>query len=138
MSQEDPKQFMVNGVDIEDQMFVAKRRIQQTLDKLAFYPQRRWAALVVMLSFFFLRMYIQQGYAVIAYLLGLFYLNNIMLFLAPAEDPEDMEFNTNDSEFCLPVRENDEYKGFQRKLQEMDLWTELMGATTVAAFLSLF
>ena len=83
-------------------------------------------------------MYIQQGYAVIAYLLGLFYLNNVMLFLAPAEDPEDMEFNTTDSEFCLPVRENDEYKGFQRKLQEMDLWTELMGATTVAAFLSLF
>ena len=37
-------------------------------------------------------MYFQQGYAVIAYLLGLFYLNNIMLFLSPAEDPEDLEY----------------------------------------------
>ena len=66
-----------------------------------------------MLSIFLFRMYIQQGYAVIAYLLGLFYLNNIMLFLAPAEDPEDQEFNNGgDSEFCIPQRETDEYKGF--------------------------
>jgi hypothetical protein len=34
-------------------------------------------------------MYIKQGYAVIAYLLGLYYVNLIMLYLAPAEDPED-------------------------------------------------
>ena len=46
-----------------------------------------------MLVFFLFRMYVQRGYAVIAYLLGLFYLNNIMLYLAPAEDPEELEFN---------------------------------------------
>jgi len=45
---------------------------------------------------------------VIAYLLGLFFLNNLMLYLAPAEDPEDLEYN----DFELPTRENDEYKGF--------------------------
>ena len=58
-------------------------------------------------------MYLQKGFAVLAYLLGLFYLNNIMLYLAPAEDPEEMEFNAQkDGEFILPTRENDEYKGF--------------------------
>ena len=46
----------------------------------------------------------------IAYLLGLFYLNNVMLFLAPAEDPEELEFKGGD--FVLPTRESDEYKGF--------------------------
>ena len=38
-----------------------------------------------------------------------------MLFLAPAEDPETLEYNS-EFDFSLPVRENDEYKGFQRKL----------------------
>ena len=50
----------------------------------------------------------------IAYLLGLYYINLIMLYLAPAEDPEDLEFKMSfeDAEFVLPTRENDEYKGF--------------------------
>jgi hypothetical protein len=43
------------------------------------------------------------GYAVVTYLLGLFYLNNLMLFLSPLEDPEEMEFQ-DDSEFILPMR----------------------------------
>ena len=47
-----------------------------------------------------------------AYLLGLFYLNNVMLYLAPAEDPEELEFSQKNGEFILPTRESDEYKGF--------------------------
>ena len=46
----------------------------------------------------------------LAYLLGLFYLNNIMLYLAPAEDFEELEQKGQD--FILPSREQDEYKGF--------------------------
>ena len=42
-----------------------------------------------------------------------------MLYLAPAEDLEDK--NTAD-DFSLPVREQDEYKGFQRKLPEVEFW----------------
>ena len=48
----------------------------------------------------------------VAYLLGLYYLNHFFLFLAPAEDPEELEFSVIDSEFVLPTREADEYKGF--------------------------
>ncbi len=54
-------------------------------------------------------MYLKQGYAVLAYLLGLFYLNSLMLYLSPAEDLEDQNLP---GDFTLPVRENDEYKGF--------------------------
>ena len=105
-------------------------------------------AFTFMLVFFLFRMYVQRGYAVIAYLLGLFYLNNIMLFLAPAEDPEEIAFRNgggscsgDDMETVLPTKseeEPSEYKGFQRKLQEMDFWCEMMGATTLAAFFSCF
>ena len=59
-----------------------------------------------------------------------------MLFLAPAEDPQELEFNSG--EFVLPTQESDEYKGFQRKLYEMDFWKEMMSSTSIAAFFSLF
>ena len=42
-------------------------------------------------------------YALITYLLGLFYLNQILLYLSPLEDPEEMDFDT---EYILPIRYN--------------------------------
>ena len=104
------------------------------MDRLNPKKKERWAAFAIVLGVFLLRVYIKSGYAVIAYLLGLYYLNNLMLFLAPADDFEDMAYN----EFELPTRETDEYKGFQRKMQEMETWQNLFTATTFAAFFSLF
>ena len=72
----------------------------------------------------------------IAYLLGLFYLNNVMLYLTPIDDPDEM--GSEAESFVLPTRENDEYKGFQRKLGEIEFWKAIMGATSLAAFLSMF
>ena len=124
---------------MEDAMFVAKRKIQIFMDKISFYPGRRWACFSITLVFFLTRMYVQKGYAVLAYLLGLFFLNNIMLYLAPAEDPDELEMGgQKDGEFVLPTRETDEYKGFQRKMHELDFWQEMMSATTLAAFCSCF
>ena len=118
--------------DFEDAQFVAKRKIQVWLDKITPMRFERWIAFTIALGVFVVRIYLRQGYAVLAYLLGLFFLNNIMLFLAPNTDLEE------EMSGALPVRENDEYKGFQRKLQEMELWKELMGATVLTAVLSLF
>ena len=72
---------------------------------------KRWAVFSYFLLIFLFRMYLRQGYAVLAYLLGLFYLNSIMLYLAPADDPEDV-IGEDTTDFSLPVREQDEYKGF--------------------------
>ena len=58
-----------------------------------------------------------------------------MLYLTPLEDPDEIE---NDNEYILPVRENDEYKGFQRKIQELELWKLLMQGTLVCTFLTFF
>jgi hypothetical protein len=95
-------------VDLEELQFIAKRRFQVLLDKMNPKRKERWAAFTVVLAIFLIRVYVQQGYAVIAYLLGLFYLNILMLYLAPAEDFEDMAYN----DYELPTRETDEYKGF--------------------------
>ena len=99
-----------SGIDFENYLFIVKRKYQVIIDKMAPFVYRRWAAFGLSLITLLIRMYIKKGYAVIAYLLGLFYLNSLMLYLAPIEDPEEM--NLQASDFVLPTRESDEYKGF--------------------------
>ena len=49
---------MIGGVDVEDALFVAKRKMQIFMDRISFYPGRRWAAFALVLAFFLTRMYI--------------------------------------------------------------------------------
>eukprot|EP00347_Sterkiella_histriomuscorum_P010470 403376158 len=124
-------------IDFEDMKFVAQRKYRLFLDKIAAFPTQRWIFLVVMGAVYCLRVYMNDGYALITYLLGLFYLNQMLLYLSPAEDPEDMEFD-DESDFILPMRENDEFKGFQRKIYEMELWKLLTYATITCFFMTFF
>ena len=89
--------------------FVAKRKWQSYTDKITPFVKERWLVFGVAVAFLGVRVYLKQGYAVIVYLLGLFYLNSLMLYLAPVED---LERENVPGDFTLPVRENDEYKGF--------------------------
>lgn len=66
----------------------------------------------------------------VAYLLGLFYLNHIMLYLSPLEDPSD-------DTLLQSSRERDEYKGFQRKISEFEFWKSIFVATLLAFLCSL-
>jgi hypothetical protein len=80
---------MDQKVDWEDKYFHYKRKYQQFCDRITPKFQERWAAVGALLFFLLIRILVKQGYAVITYLLGLFYLNNLMLYLAPIDDPED-------------------------------------------------
>lgn len=111
-----------SGIDFEDTLFVAKRKYQVFMDKITPQFNQRWATFAIILLCFVTRIVLKQGYAVLAYLLGLFYLNNIMLYLSRLEDPDDLEEDQNQESFIIPQREKDEYKGFQRKMGEMDFW----------------
>ena len=126
--------------DFEDAWFVARRKAQIFKDKITFYPGRRWIAFAFVLCFFLVRMYNQRGYAMLAYLLGLTYLQLVFKFLAPKSNGEnDIDEVLEEGEgFSLPVRESDEYKGFQRKLGEMELWLKCMVITVIIDFLSCF
>ena len=89
--------------DMEDTLFLCKRKYRIFIDRIAPLKTQRWCAFCMVLGVFLIRMYVKGGYAVLAYLLGLFYLNSIMLYLAPAEDPEEVVGDNFD--FSLPVRE---------------------------------
>ena len=63
-----------------------------------------------------------------------------MLYLAPIDDPEDYttEAEEQSSFIGSNQRERSEYKGFQRKMGEMEFWKSIICATALALFLSMF
>ena len=100
----------------EELYYKVKRKQQMFIDKVSVYPKERWLGLIILLALYALRIWQTQGYAVITYLLGLYYLNQIMLYLSPAVDPEELENENTEDPYILPMRDTDEFKGFQRKI----------------------
>jgi Rer1 family len=72
----------------------------------------------VLLVLFFLRVYLLQGYFIVAYGLGIFLLNNFIAFLSPLEDPQE------DNGMALPTsaKEGKEFRPFARRLPEFKFW----------------
>ena len=89
------------------------KRIGQTfqiwLDKLPPHTTSRWKITVVLILLFYLRIFIKQGWYVVAYLLAIYHMRLAMAFLSPKTDPppgqsEEDEFNDG---IFLPVKQND-------------------------------
>jgi len=102
---------------LEQQHAQIKRVIQYWLDKSTIHVVPRWVTFVVLLALFFLRVYLVQGYFIVAYGLGIFLLNNFIAFLSPLEDPKD-------SGPGLPTTSNEgkEFRPFSRRLPEFKFW----------------
>ena len=84
-----PNEPSSGKIDFEDLKFLLKRKYQNFLDRTTIYPRERWLTLAVLCLLYCLRIYATQGYAVVTYLLGLFYLNHVMLYLSPLDDFEE-------------------------------------------------
>ena len=126
-------------LDIEEQFFIAKRKYQQVIDRVTPMKRERWAAVAFLCSVLLLRMYIKQGYAVIAYLFGLYFLQNTMLYLSPLDDPEECDDEVQAQHASsLLKREAGEHKGFVRKMSEVEFWRSMFIGSFLAAFFSLF
>lgn len=111
-----------------------RRAVQYWLDKSTIYPTQRWIAFTVLLILFFLRVYLVQGYFIIAYGLGIFLLNNFIAFLSPLEDPS-LDGPT------LPTKSEEEYKPFTRRLPEFKFWLACFrgtGTSIIMTFFSMF
>jgi len=132
---------MMEGTDHDDSSSMEqtqanlKRALQYWLDKSTIYPVQRWVAFTSLLALFFLRIYLIQGYFIVAYGLGIFLLNNFIAFLSPLEDPNDGP--------TLPTtgQEAQEYKPFTRRLPEFKFWLACFrgtGTAIVMSFLPMF
>lgn len=116
-----------------------RRAAQYWLDKSTIYPLQRWIGFVALLSLFFLRIYVVQGYFIVAYGLGIFLLNNFIAFLSPLEDPSGMNLD-DDSAPTLPTSasEGKEYRPFTRKLPEFKFWLACTRGTGTSFFMTFF
>ena len=113
-----------------------KRAVQYWLDKSTIHVVPRWCGFVFLLFLFFLRVYLVQGYFIVAYGLGIFLLNNFIAFLSPLEDPMD-------SGPGLPTSaaEGKEFRPFARRLPEFKFWlacTRGTGTCIIMTFFSVF
>lgn len=109
-----------------------KRAAQYWLDKSTIHTVPRWILFTVLLSIFFLRVYLVQGYFIVAYGLGIFLLNNFIAFLSPLEDPTDSP--------GLPTTasEGKEYRPFARRLPEFKFWLACTKGTATSLLMTFF
>jgi len=119
----------------EDTRANLKRAMQYWLDKSTIHILPRWCFFTFLLLLFFLRVYLVQGYFIVAYGLGIFLLNNFIAFLSPVDLPED-----RDDGMSLPTsaKEGKEYRPFARRLPEFKFWMVCTRGTGTCIFMTFF
>ncbi|KAJ2713983.1 hypothetical protein H4R19_001971 [Coemansia spiralis] len=112
---------------------------QALLDKSTPHAGIRWGVTAAAMVLFLLRIVLAQGWYIICYALAIYVLNLFLAFLTPKFDPdmaeeiEEAEEASESGPGLLPVKNDDEFRPFIRRLPEFKFW---LGATK-AVLLSL-
>ena len=117
--------------------------IQHLLDRVTPFVGLRWLSNLLLVIIFCARILLVQGFYIIAYGLGIFLLNQFILFLTPKQDPSlrDIDDDEGDHVPRLPTRSTDEYRPFMRRLPEFKFWYTSFKALVISlilTFLSVF
>ncbi|CAM8920626.1 unnamed protein product [Rhodiola kirilowii] len=107
---------------------------QYYLDKSIPFVIHRWIATVLVFWIFFLRVYLLEGFYIIAYGVGIYILNLLIAFLSPLVDPETEPPDGP----VLPTRGSDEFKPFIRRLPEFKFWHSFTKAFGIGLFWTFF
>jgi len=109
------------------------RTYQKLLDDATPHTIPRWASSGVLLLVYILRVWFLGGWYIVSYALGIYMLNLLIGFLSPKIDPEvDAEGAS------LPVRSDDEFRPFIRRLPEFKFWYSLTRALLIAILCTFF
>ncbi|KAI0127786.1 retrieval of early ER protein Rer1 [Xylariales sp. AK1849] len=141
----------MENVDAEQTPFAAvtaqtsklQRQYQALLDKSTPFVMYRWIGTGALLLVFFLRIFVAQGWYIVAYALGIYLLNLFLAFLQPKFDPStealdsgmDME---DGSAGGLPTKQDEEFRPFIRRLPEFKFWHAATRAVTIGFLCSWF
>jgi len=109
------------------------RRYQYVMDKTAPHVLFRWLFCLGCLLVYFLRVWYANGWFIVTYGLGIYLLNQLIGFLSPQFDPDDV-----DSDLGLPTRESEEYRPFARRLPEFKFWHSCARAILTAFGMTFF
>ncbi|KEY71859.1 hypothetical protein S7711_06000 [Stachybotrys chartarum IBT 7711] len=114
---------------------------QALLDKSTPFVLYRWIGTGACLLFFFVRIFVAQGWYIVAYALGIYLLNLFLAFLQPKFDPsnEAMDNEMEDGSVgTLPTKHDEEFKPFIRRLPEFKFWYWATRAIVISFFCSWF
>ncbi|KAG0172263.1 hypothetical protein DFQ30_010780 [Apophysomyces sp. BC1015] len=118
-----------------------ERKWQRYLDEVTPYTEFRWIATAVLLVLFMVRIVYAEGWYIVCYALGIYLLNLFLAFLTPKIDPS-VEMDTQENEMeegpSLPMKADEEFKPFIRRLPEFKFWYSATKATTIALVCSFF
>jgi len=110
-----------------------KRVIQYWLDKSTIHVVPRWLTFLALLVVFFLRVYLIQGYFIVAYGLGIFLLNNFIAFLSPLDEPAD-----DGPTLPSSAKDGKEFRPFTRRLPEFKFWLACTRGTATSILMTFF
>ncbi|KAK0766838.1 retrieval of early ER protein Rer1 [Trichoderma afarasin] len=121
-----------------------QRQYQAILDQSTPYVMYRWIGTAVALLLFFLRIFVAQGWYIVAYALGIYLLNLFLAFLQPKFDPSSDALDSemeDGSVGTLPTKQDEEFKPFIRRLPEFKFWywaTRAIGISFVCTWFAIF
>jgi len=102
-----------------------RQQYQAYLDASTPYTSYRWISTGALLTAFFLRIVVAQGWYIVAYSLGIYLLNLFLAFLQPKFDPsltQDEGLEDGEPATPLPTKQDDEFRPFIRRLPEFKFW----------------
>ncbi|XP_004522827.1 protein RER1 isoform X2 [Ceratitis capitata] len=110
---------------------------QSTLDRWTPHTRMRWVGAAVLVLLFLLRIFINQGWYIVCYALGIYHLNLFIAFLTPKIDPEFDPYDNDDGP-NLPTRSNEEFRPFIRRLPEFKFWLSITKSTLIGLICTFF
>ncbi|KAI9143245.1 retrieval of early ER protein Rer1 [Paraphysoderma sedebokerense] len=134
-----------NPVDnVRNQVTALERQFQSFLDSTTPYIPHRWGCTFILFILYIIRVTFIQGFYIVTYALGIYLLNIFLLFLSPKFDPAmenddelDNESGGNEGP-SLPLKRDEEFKPFIRRLPEFKFWLNATRAFLIALFCTFF
>jgi len=113
------------------------QRYQSFLDAWTPHPAFRWTFTCLVILSYMGRVLWLQGWYIVTYALGIYYLNLLIAFLTPKIDPALGDDDYDDGP-ALPTMSSEEFRPFIRRLPEFKFWLSSTKATLIALFCTFF
>ena len=113
------------------------QKIQRILDFLTPHHIFRWLLIIGLMTYFMYRVIINQGFYIVAYVLGIFLLNQFILFLTPMVVQEEDADEDEDGP-SLPTRRDEEFRPFMRRLPEFKFWYTTFKSVVISIICTFF
>jgi len=133
MDSVEPDQTPFSAVTAQTSRF--SRAYQSYLDKSTPYVTYRWIGSGTVLLMFFLRIFLSEGWYIVAYSLAIYLLNLFLAFLQPKFDPsltQDEGLEDGNVRSPLPTTRDEEFRPFIRRLPEFKFWYSATRAMCIA------